>query len=205
MAIARFGRQAKRSYGFCVKMTAVAVVGLCFILIWSLFSSSSSVVSQRSTFADVAEPVSSNGKFVDSEIHSKEPRKDQVGKKHKKAKLGSDLKENDEKRINGSASNVTVDAHKGEGKAGTEKKEGDNNHGSVGSETKKLQEEKREQEGELEVVGGEGKENEDLDGDTELIPTDYMVEDGSKSTGKKKKIGSKVLSDGNALRDDMML
>ncbi|GMP44987.1 hypothetical protein CsSME_00013686 [Camellia sinensis var. sinensis] len=56
MAIARFGRQAKRSYGFCVKMTAVAVMGLCFILIWSLFSSSSSVVSQRSTFADIAEP-----------------------------------------------------------------------------------------------------------------------------------------------------
>lgn len=190
MAIARFGRQAKRSYGFCVKMTAVAVMGLCFILIWSLFSSSSSVVSQRSTFADIAEPVSSNGKFVDSEIHSKEPRKDQVDKEHKKAKLGSDLKEKDEKRVNGSASNVPVDAHKGGEKTGTEKKEGGNNsknHGSVGSETKELQKEEREQEGELEeVVDGEEKENEDLDGDAELIPTDDVVEDGSKSTGKEK-------------------
>nr|GMD99323.1 probable methyltransferase PMT28 [Ipomoea batatas] len=76
MAIARFGRQVKRSYqsfGFCVKLTAVVILGLCFVVTWSVFSPSSySVASQRETFDDIAEPISGNGKkFNGAEIGEK--------------------------------------------------------------------------------------------------------------------------------------
>lgn len=61
MALARFGRQVKRQHGVCVKMTAVAILGLCFIFVWSMFSSpSNSVTVQRESFDDIAEPVASS-------------------------------------------------------------------------------------------------------------------------------------------------
>lgn len=62
MAIARLVRQAKRPHGLWVKMTAVTILGLCFIFVWAVFSSSSSssVTFQRESFEDIAEPVSSS-------------------------------------------------------------------------------------------------------------------------------------------------
>ncbi|PSS31341.1 Methyltransferase [Actinidia chinensis var. chinensis] len=194
MAIARFGRQAKRSYGFCVKMTAVAVMGLCFIFIWSFFSSSSSVASQRSTFGEFAEPVSANWKVTESETqsHKKEPSKDQVSEEGKKSKFKSDLEERDKKRVNGSQSLVSLDEHKKDEER------------SAGSDDKELQKEDGEEEQEVEVnekeeegVDGEGKPNEESEGDGELVDGDQEavenVEDesgGSKSRGRKaKKIG----------------
>ncbi|KAF9609836.1 hypothetical protein IFM89_018778 [Coptis chinensis] len=61
--IARFSRQVKRPHGLCVKMSAVAALGLCFIFMLSTFSpSSSSLNSQRSSFSDIAEPVAANEK-----------------------------------------------------------------------------------------------------------------------------------------------
>ncbi|KAL6995681.1 tRNA 4-demethylwyosine synthase (AdoMet-dependent) [Sarracenia purpurea var. burkii] len=200
MAVSRLGRQAKRSYGFCIKTTAVGVLGLCFVLIWSMFSSSS-MTSQRSTFGEFAEPLSTNGKLIDSEIHSpkKEPKQDSVSKEEKKSKFESDLAEKNKKKVNGSASSGK--------EAGTKKKEGDNpeltqkddekNRDSVGSDSKGLGKEEGEQE-EVEVsdeeeeeeVDGEGKGNDnELDGDVELIGTDQeameKVED--ESGGRKRK------------------
>ena len=60
MALARFAGQTKRPYGICIKMTSVAILGLCFIFVWSMFSSpSTSITVQRESFDDIAEPVAS--------------------------------------------------------------------------------------------------------------------------------------------------
>ncbi|KAK8556400.1 hypothetical protein V6N13_064434 [Hibiscus sabdariffa] len=76
MALDRFGRQVKRQHGVCVKMTAVAILGLCFIFVWSMFSSpSTSGTVQRESFDDIAELVAL-GEWV--------------------------LKKKDEKKVNGS-------------------------------------------------------------------------------------------------------
>lgn len=190
--VPKSGRQAKRSYGFCVKMTAVAVLGLCFMLIWSMFSSSS-VVSQRSTFGEFSEPVSTNGKVFQPQIHSgkKEPRKDQVNKEDEKSKFESDLGERDKKKANGSESFVQ--------KGGKEASNEEKGHGSVESEGEGLP---KEDGGEKEEVDANGKEEEDaVDGEgkgTEGLEEDVELSDGvdvnqedesddSKSTGKNKK------------------
>ncbi|KAF9614289.1 hypothetical protein IFM89_017269 [Coptis chinensis] len=61
--IAWFSRQVKRPYGLCVKVSAVTVLGLCFIFMLSTFSPSwLSLNSQRSSFSDIAEPVVANEK-----------------------------------------------------------------------------------------------------------------------------------------------
>ncbi|XP_052202191.1 probable methyltransferase PMT28 isoform X2 [Diospyros lotus] len=218
MAIARFGRQAKRSYGLCVKMTAVTVLGLCFVFIWSMFSSSSSVVSQRSRFGDITESVSANGKLTGSAIVSekKEPRKDLGNKDDKKANFESDLEEKGGNKVNGSLSYMPADAHK-RGNGGSVKKEGTNvkspkkderkKPGLVRSEGEELQKDQEgEQEEEVEeneteekaADGEEGKGNEDLEEDAESLAADDVnlepvekVDDeggGLKGTGKKRKI-----------------
>ncbi|MCL7032625.1 hypothetical protein MKW94_017105, partial [Papaver nudicaule] len=80
MAISKFGKNMKRPYGFCVKMTAVALLGLCFIFIWSTFSSSSSSLTyQRDSFGDIAEPAVANYK-LSSKIHPKKSSKDEQEK-----------------------------------------------------------------------------------------------------------------------------
>ncbi|MCL7049660.1 hypothetical protein MKW94_024536, partial [Papaver nudicaule] len=79
MAISKFGKNMKRPYGFCVKMTAVALLGLCFIFIWSTFSSSSSLTYQRDSFGDIAEPAVANYK-LNSKIHPKKSSKDEQEK-----------------------------------------------------------------------------------------------------------------------------
>lgn len=57
LPLARFSRQAKRSYGFILKFASVAILGLCFVFVWYMFSpSANNVTYQRSTFGDIAEP-----------------------------------------------------------------------------------------------------------------------------------------------------
>ena len=109
MAIARLTRHAKRPYGFCAKMTAVAIMGLCFVFVWSLFSSSSSSVStQRESFDDISEPVvAANNKAINSKTQSKEkePQKHESSKEDQQVKTESDLDlSKDETKINRFAS-----------------------------------------------------------------------------------------------------
>ncbi|XP_077223842.1 S-adenosyl-L-methionine-dependent methyltransferases superfamily protein [Tasmannia lanceolata] len=73
MPVFRFGRQAKRPYGFCSKVTVAVFLGLCFIVIWSMFSSpSSSLSSQRDSFSDISVvPISVEKKGQDSVVNLK--------------------------------------------------------------------------------------------------------------------------------------
>nr|QTZ19597.1 putative methyltransferase PMT28 [Bixa orellana] len=114
MAIARFGRQVKRPHGFCLKMTAVGVLGLCFIFIWSVFSSpSTSLTVQRESFDDIAEPVSSSAKVrsFGSQSKEREPQQHDSTKQDKKVKVDSGLKGKNERNVNRSAS-LSVNEHK---------------------------------------------------------------------------------------------
>lgn len=103
--IARFGRQAKRSYGFFIKFASVTILGLCFVFVWYIFSpSASSVTFQRSTFGEIAEPVSDRGQ-------SRNP----VPINKPDSNLG---KPEDKKRVNGSSrlDPVVHETHKKEEK-----------------------------------------------------------------------------------------
>ncbi|KAF5468474.1 hypothetical protein F2P56_012622 [Juglans regia] len=214
MAIARFVRQAKRPHGFCVKMTAVAILGLCFIFVWSMFSSpSSSLVSQRESFDGIVEPVSTNTRASSSGTQSnkKEVKKHGLSKEHKKAKVESDLNRKHEKKVNGSVA-LDISEHKSgkrDEKEVTKEKNAkqikgvaEDNDGSKNSEGEDSPEEKEEQE-EVEVLDGkeegpdgEGEENGDKEGDSDLVEpvdteSDEKLEDGSgesRNSGRKKKI-----------------
>ncbi|XWS66879.1 hypothetical protein CRYUN_Cryun05aG0238700 [Craigia yunnanensis] len=60
LALAGFGCHAKRPYGVRVKVTTLAILDLCFIFVWSMFSSlSTSVTVQRESFDDIVESVTS--------------------------------------------------------------------------------------------------------------------------------------------------
>ncbi|EPS70327.1 hypothetical protein M569_04431 [Genlisea aurea] len=107
MAIARLGQQVRRSYqphGFCLKLSAVVILGMCFVLVWSIFSSFS-VTSQRETFDDIGEAVSAaNGKGSDNKLNRKKVEPGLDGKEKKGIELKNDdgnserLKNGDEKR-----------------------------------------------------------------------------------------------------------
>ncbi|KAG6401010.1 hypothetical protein SASPL_137855 [Salvia splendens] len=108
MAIGRIGPQVKRSYqsyGFFVKLSATVVLGLCFVIVWSVFSNYS-VTSQRETFDDIAEPVSakSNGKVSNSQVHSDKivPKKEKNDSVEQRFKSGLDLGDEGKKINNGS-------------------------------------------------------------------------------------------------------
>ena len=104
--LARLGRQAKRPFGLCVKMTAVAILGLCFIFVWSMFSSpANSVTNQRESFDDISEPTSATTKVSDSRTQSieKNSKKHEISKEEdKKVNLESDL----DKKVNGTDSSA---------------------------------------------------------------------------------------------------
>ncbi|CAK7349294.1 unnamed protein product [Dovyalis caffra] len=217
MAIDRLTRQAKRPIGFCVKTTAVAIMGLCFIFVWTMFSTSStSVTTQRESFDDIAEPVAGNTR-VRSPYYTQSKEKEE--EKHESSRFESDLElKNDEKKINGSVS-VAVDEHESrrtdKKEASHEKKEKDGAKKLPNEAAKenKGQEESGNEESEKEEEGGEvveGKEdandgestegNGDIEGDGDLIEnvdqeSVEKVEDengGSKSSGKKRKIKGPV-------------
>jgi len=213
MAIARLGRQAKRPYGLGIKMAAVIILGLCFIFVWSMFSSSSSsVVTQRESFDDIAEPVSSNARTKSSGTQSnkKGVQNHGLSKEDKKEKVEPDLGRKDEKKVNGSVA-LVVKEHKPSKKDGkdvaTEKKVkhikevDEENDGSKDSEGENSRKEKEDQE-EEEVVDGkeegldiEGEENGDREGDSDLVePVDQEFEkledesDESRKRGMERKI-----------------
>lgn len=208
MALARFGRQVKRPHGVCLKMTTVAVMGMCFIFFWSMFSASpSAVTSQRSSFGDISEPMPGSVQVSSSGTGSKknEPEKTELSGESNKVKFESALEEKDEKKFDGSvtlaangnnSANIPKKEEASEGKEGIDK----NNHGSEGSENKESEKEKEEKE-----VGGdekeeaadrEGEASEDVedDGDWAVTVEEEPVEKvgdrngGQKSTGKKIKI-----------------
>ncbi|KAK4429252.1 putative methyltransferase PMT28 [Sesamum alatum] len=213
MAIARFGRQVKRSYqsyGFCVKLSAVVILGLCFVLVWSLFSSFS-VTSQRESFDDIAEPVSaSNWKGSDFQTHSNkiEPKKGQgsderrfksaLDEKDKKIKNGSvPLKpEKKQENLNSKASGRSGGENSKLPERGGEKE----NQENEGSEVEEVIKEKEENEGnddkEGEDVDSDGNANETVERDVDLISTDDLDQEdvdeddgGSRGRKKKKKLG----------------
>ncbi|XP_057975689.1 probable methyltransferase PMT28 [Malania oleifera] len=213
MAVARFGRQAKRPCGFCAKMTAVAILGLCFIFIWSMFSfPSTSVTSQRSSFGDIAEPTSANTKVRFYGVHSKKEEPEQHRRDREKKKVKSEsVQGKEEIKVNGSVS-LSVNGHsygeESEKKEANEVKEGDKlnlpqgegrtNHGQEGSGSEVLQKEKKE-EGEVDgkegEPDGEGEGSGEVEGDDDLVFSvdqefSEKVEDesgGSKSARKNKK------------------
>ncbi|XP_031261272.1 probable methyltransferase PMT28 isoform X1 [Pistacia vera] len=212
--LARLGRQAKRPHGLCIKMSAVAILGLCFIFVWSMFSSpANSVTSQRESFDDISEPVAANTKVTNSWIQSQEKRPQKHNQEEdKKAKLESDLEKKDEKKVNGS---VSVSVHKHESKKKNEKdaKKVKHNVKSPNEETnEKTEIDDLENENDEELEEGlvvDGKEEEfnsegevivDTEGNDNLIQqeNEESVEKvegesgGSTSTGKKRKIKGPV-------------
>ncbi|XP_021900655.1 probable methyltransferase PMT28 [Carica papaya] len=218
MAIARFGRQAKRPYGVCVKMTAVAIMGLCFIFVWSIFSPpSSSVTVQRESFDDIAEPVSGNSKIFHPSTQSgkREPEKLEPSKEDEKVNSKFDFKGKDERRTNGSVTS-TVNGHestkehakvvshrnKHKPKIAKEKQEQDKSE----SETQNGDSQKEEEEEEVvdgkEVSEGEGEGEVNGDGerddniaesvDQETVERGEEETGGSKSTVKKRTVKGPV-------------
>ncbi|KDP38501.1 hypothetical protein JCGZ_04426 [Jatropha curcas] len=218
MAISRLARHAKRPYGLCAKMTAVAIMGLCFIFVWSMFSSppSSSVTAQRESFDDIAEPVPSNKRISSFETQSKdkEPEKHEPSREDQKVKVESDLDlKKDEKTINGSVS-FAVNEHRSTKKG---KKESTNAKRKRESATKSSngvaknnisqeesdseESEKDEEEGEVvdgreEATDGQIEGNDDVEGEGDLIDTvdqevAEKVEDGNGLNDGSKNTGRK--------------
>nr|GMD98481.1 probable methyltransferase PMT28 [Ipomoea batatas] len=209
MAIARFGRQVKRSYqsfGFCVKLTAVVILGLCFVVTWSVFSPSSySVASQRETFDDIAEPISGNGKKFNGAEFGVHPKKEEPVKREKKKegeeRLKAESGENEEKK---EKNELKLDDGGGKGK-GEEKGEGlelevpkevgeekkkDDDHGLEGEDSKK--EEDEENGGDVDQGEGfEEKGNEEVDmvSDDGLDQEPQEKVDDNGGSKKSKKLG----------------
>lgn len=164
-------RQAKRPTGLWVKMTAVTILGLCFIFVWTVFSSSSSSVSfQRESFEDISEPVSSSS----SSSNVKKP----TPKSEKRVEVEKDHKfhRSDEKKIDdGSSSNSSsTRPHKKEvarGKKRVHKKEDNKENVNQGSLEK-------EEEGEKELEDKEeGLDHEsEVDLDSDVVGGDDSAE-----------------------------
>ncbi|EXB63944.1 putative methyltransferase PMT28 [Morus notabilis] len=202
MAIARLNRQAKRPYGLWAKTTAVTILGLCFIFVWSFFSSSSStsVTARRESFDDIAEPISGNSRI--SNFGTQITHENEKSKK----KSGSDL-EKDDKRVNGSVSvSKSINEHKSEKKntrvvANKKKlpekkpKEGNDNKPveSEGEEDSEKEKEGLVVDGKEEALDGEGEEAEGENVLAEAVDQEESEEkklesDGSESNrGKKRK------------------
>lgn len=192
MAIARFGRQVKRSYqsfGFCVKLTAVVILGLCFVVTWSVFSPSSySVTSQRETFDDIAEPISGNGKKFNGrevEVHPKkeEPVKREENEGEKSLKSESGVKEEkkevklDDGGEKGNGGGDGKGKEKGEDlevpkEVEEEKNNKDSDHGAEGEDLKKEEEEENadRERGE----GFEEKVNEEVEAGVDMVSDDGL-------------------------------
>lgn len=216
MAIARFGRVAKRSYksyGFCVKLTSVVILGLCFVFIWSVFSPSSfSVTTQRETFDDIAEPISANGKASNFGVNSnKKESKNSHQERNKEDKKMHSSEEKEKTRVNnGSIPLKSGNGHKIHKEPTKDKKRGgnlkppqkvdkDQIQGTEGSEDEDLQEEKQEEDlnsTEEESMDGEGNGNEEAERDSDLTNAIELDQDsvekleddnGRYGTSKKNK------------------
>lgn len=212
--LARLSRQAKRPYGLCVKMTAVAVLGLCFVFVWSMFSSpANSVTTQRESFDDIAEPVSSSSKVSESTFQSSvKPKEHEVSRQRdEKLDLESDLHQKGEKKVNGSvASGHNV--HKRESRKRSDRNKQVSNVKKDRDGVKELKvetgendgkENVEEEEGDQVMVDGKEEESEsendvnaDADGDlVQVVDEEAVVEkveDDSGSKGKTRKFKGPV-------------
>lgn len=180
-------RQAKRPTGLWVKMTAVTILGLCFIFVWTVFSSSSSSVSfQRESFEDISEPVSSSSSNVQKQTPKSEKRVE-VEKDHK-------FHKSDEKKVDGSSSNSSsMRPHKKEvarEKKRVHKKDDDKENVNQGSLEK---EEEGEKELEDKEEGLDHESEVDLDSDVvggddsaESVDEDSEISEELKKTKKGK-------------------
>lgn len=212
MAIAKLGRQVKRSYhsyGFCVKLSSVVVLGLCFVFVWSVFSKFS-VTSQRETFDDISEPVSaSNWKTLDFRAHS-----DKIGQKRGPESDGHGIKSGldgkDKKVANESVplkngkrpdANAKAQGKHGDGDSklskGTVQKENQENEGSEADEVikEKGDDEGNDKDGE-EVENDGGDANEGAEGNADLVNSEALDQEiadedneGSQSSKKVKRSG----------------
>lgn len=214
MAIARFGHQVKRSYlsyGFCVKLSATVILGLCFVIVWSVFSSFS-VTSQRETFDDIAEPVSaaSNGKVSNFGVHSEKivPKKEKEGDKQR---FESGLGDKDKKIINGSVplksekqpKNVNADGggNGGDGNSKLSKRDAENkNQGDVGSEvveeevTREKDDDDEGNDKEGNDADGDGNANESVEEDANFINAEELDQEASEEdNGGSRKANKKTL------------
>ncbi|KAI4321592.1 hypothetical protein MLD38_034957 [Melastoma candidum] len=194
MAVSRFVRPLKRQYGMWAKLTAVGVLGLCFVVMWSLFSSSSSSVTyRRESFGDINEPVAdgalrgsgsgSRGRgreFGGQSTEEEEAgKREDVGKEGKRERLEPPVDSLDvgSRAVNETQGLPGDDGH-GTNKGGKENARGEGN-GKRGEEV----DNKRVSDGEEVEIGREkggeengkeggeenGKEGGEEDGDEELI------------------------------------
>lgn len=194
MAIARLVRQAKRPHGLWVKMAAVTVMGLCFIFVWGVFSSSSSsVTSQRESFEDIAEPVSS------SSSHKPQKLRDE-------SKKGGESEKNSKSNGNGSSHSSATrphsEQHKGKDNKKEKKhvqhkedKEKGNHQGSEEPQPQHGQEEKEKENVKEEVEGEEEKVDHESD-----VDVDVDADGGSDLSESVDKDDSKVVEDAEELR-----
>ncbi|KAG4934460.1 hypothetical protein JHK87_048462 [Glycine soja] len=184
MAIARLVRQAKRPHGLWVKMTAVTILGLCFIFVWGVFSSSStSVTTQRESFEDIAEPASS------SSSHKPQKLKKDESKKHPSAATRHHPEQHKGKD-NNNDNKEKKHVHKEDNN-----KEKGNHQGNEDPQPQHDQEEEKEKEkeeveveGEADVDAGGGDLAESVDqGDSDEAVEDVEeVRKASKGKGKVK-------------------
>ncbi|CAH9078128.1 unnamed protein product [Cuscuta epithymum] len=171
MAISRFGRQVKRAYhtyGFRLKLIAVVILGLCFVVIWSVFSPSSySVTSQRETFA---EPISGNikkEKVTGIEVEKKDE------KRHVKSESGVKELKLDDGGKKGSSGEVKGEIF-GVPKEVDEDKKDDSDKRSVAPPKEEEEEE-------------EVKEEEEESGNGEDVKEEDEEEEEGGGAGKKNK------------------
>ncbi|GER32199.1 S-adenosyl-L-methionine-dependentmethyltransferases superfamily protein, partial [Striga asiatica] len=160
MAIARFGRQVSRSYqsyGLYAKLSVVVIMGLCFVFVWSVFSSFS-VTSQRNTFDDIAEKVpASNTKVSGSQLHPNQKDREK-GQESDKQRFNSKLDEKEKEIINGSSPlNSVKTLEKGSDESEGKVSGADLEMSKKGGEIDKNQENKGSEEGE----GVKEKEDDD--------------------------------------------
>ncbi|KAL5704614.1 tRNA 4-demethylwyosine synthase (AdoMet-dependent) [Ranunculus cassubicifolius] len=199
MGISRLSRQIKRPNGVCMKMATVVVLGLCVIFVLSTYSPSlSSLVSQRSSFSDIAEPVmdkresgnvwDKKGKTSEEEVEKKESRV----REKEKAKGGEPVdKRKNTKKIKRKVKNPKVEGvdlkQDGVPVNGTRKEEG-----AEEEDVQKDGEDELEEGKEEEVVDPDNVEAEE-DKDPNALEEDESAEKTededleSKPTGRRKK------------------
>ncbi|KAG1368491.1 hypothetical protein COCNU_14G009590 [Cocos nucifera] len=182
MAGVRLGRSAKRApLGFCAKVALVMLLGLAFIVIWSIFSSPSStaISSQRSSFDDIFDPDASPA------VGKKEVDK---SKKRNRSSPPKDRSGNGNGRDSGSPEKKKKKKEGGiEEKAAAVAKETGEAEGQQ-EEEREGAEDMAEVEGLEEVVEGEEGMDEDMEDGVDVNPDE---EDEEKSRGNKKKKNKK--------------
>ncbi|XP_026659777.2 probable methyltransferase PMT28 isoform X2 [Phoenix dactylifera] len=180
MAGVRLGRGAKRApLGFCAKVALVILLGLAFIVIWSIFSAPSSTVlsSQRSSFDEIFDPDASPAVEKKKEVgeskkrNPSSPPKDRSGNGNGRGR-GAPEKEKKEGGIEEKAAAAV--------KNETREAEG------LNEEEREWGEAKAKVEGLEEAVEGEGGMDEDMEDGVDVNPEEEEEVDEEKSGGNKK-------------------